>query len=145
MSVGNWIRRQVQAARAFTRRFGASTRGNVAMIFAISLPVLVMITMGGVDINRAATVRVNLQDALDAATLAAARSTATSDADLTTIGTKALRANLQNYPDINLANATFTLSADQIVISRSTGRPRTSRSGWCSTSPAPWPASASPT
>jgi Flp pilus assembly protein TadG len=120
MSVGNWIRRQVQAARAFTRRFGASTRGNVAMIFAISLPVLVMITMGGVDINRAATVRVNLQDALDAATLAAARSTATSDADLTTIGTKALRANLQNYPDINLANATFTLSADQIVISNAT-------------------------
>ncbi|WP_263972995.1 pilus assembly protein TadG-related protein [Brevundimonas goettingensis] len=90
------------------------------MIFAISLPVLVMITMGGVDINRAATVRVNLQDALDAATLAAARSSATSTADLTTIGTKALKANLQNYPDINLANATFTLSADQIVIANAT-------------------------
>ncbi|QTC90642.1 pilus assembly protein [Brevundimonas goettingensis] len=120
MGVGNWIRRQGQAARTFVQRFGQSTRGNVAMIFAISLPVLVMITMGGVDINRAATVRVNLQDALDAATLAAARSSATSTADLTTIGTKALKANLQNYPDINLANATFTLSADQIVIANAT-------------------------
>jgi len=120
MGVGNWIKRQALGARTFARRFGASTRGNVAMIFAISLPILVMITMGGVDINRAATVRVNLQDALDAATLAAARSTATTDADLTTIGTKALKANLQNYPDINLANATFTLSADQIVIANAT-------------------------
>jgi Flp pilus assembly protein TadG len=120
MGVGNWIRRQGQAAQAFARRFGASTRGNVAMIFAISLPVLVMITMGGVDINRAATVRANLQDALDAATLAAARSSATTEADLTAIGTKALKANLQNYPGINLANATFTLNADQIVISNAT-------------------------
>ena len=120
MGVGNWIKRQGHAARTFVRRFGASTRGNVAMIFAISLPVLVMITMGGVDINRAATVRVNLQDALDAATLSAARSSATTEADLTAIGTKALKANLQNYPDISLASATFTLSADQIVISNAT-------------------------
>jgi Flp pilus assembly protein TadG len=120
MGVGNWIKRQGHAARAFVQRFGASTRGNVAMIFAISLPVLVMITMGGVDINRAATVRVNLQDALDAATLAAARSTATTEADLTAIGTKALKANLQNYPNINLASATFTLNADQIVIANAT-------------------------
>ena len=120
MGVGNWIKRQGQAAQAFARRFGAATRGNVAMIFAITLPVLVMITMGGVDINRAATVRANLQDALDAATLAAARSSATTEADLTAIGTKALKANLQNYPDINLASATFTLSADQIVIANAT-------------------------
>ena len=120
MGVGNWIRRRQQAARAFARRFGASTHGNVAMIFAISLPILVMITMGGVDINRAATVRSNLQDALDAATLAAARSSATTEADLTAIGTKALNANLQNYPNINLASATFTLNADQIVIANAT-------------------------
>jgi Flp pilus assembly protein TadG len=79
-----------------------------------------MITMGGVDINRAATVRVNLQDALDAATLAAARSSATTDADLTTIGAKALKANLQNYPNINLADATFTLNSDHVVIANAT-------------------------
>jgi Flp pilus assembly protein TadG len=120
MGVGNWIRRQGQAAWAFARRFDAATRGNVAMIFAISLPVLVMLTMGGIDLNRAATVRVNLQDALDAATLAAARSTATTDAELTAIGTKALRANLQNYPQITLATTTFTLSADQVVIANAT-------------------------
>ena len=118
--MGNWIRLKATTARALASRFAASTRGNVAMIFALSLPVLVMMTMGGVDLSRAATVRSNLQDALDAAALAAARSPAVTDADLTTIGTKALRANLQNYPEITLATATFTLSADAVVISNAT-------------------------
>ncbi|MDB5421446.1 MAG: pilus assembly protein [Brevundimonas sp.] len=90
------------------------------MIFALTLPILVMVTMGGVDINRASTVRMNLQDALDAATLAAARSSAVSDADLTDIGLKALHANLANYPEITLGSATFTLNADQIVIANAT-------------------------
>lgn len=90
------------------------------MLFALTMPILVMITMGGVDINRASTVRVNLQDALDAATLAAARSVAVSDADLTDIGLKSLRANLANYPNIDLAGATFTLNADHVVIANAT-------------------------
>ena len=106
----------VATARAFAGRFSASTRGNVAMIFALTMPILVMITMGGVDINRASTVRVNLQDALDAATLAAARSSAVTVADLTDIGTKALKANLANYPEIKLDSATFSLNADHVVI-----------------------------
>ena len=120
MTVGKRISGILAATRSLTGRFAASSRGNVAMLFALSLPVLVMITMGGVDINRAATVKGNLQDALDAAALAAARSQAVSDADLTTIGTKALRANLANYPDITLASATFTLNSDQVVISNAT-------------------------
>ncbi len=106
--------------RSLVRRFAAETRGNVAMIFALTLPILVMITMGGVDISRASTVRVNLQDALDAATLAAARSVAVTDSDLTTIGTRALRANLAAYPDIDLASATFSMNSDQIVIANAT-------------------------
>ena len=120
MGVGNWIRWQRLAALAFARRFAGSTRGNVAIIFALSLPILVMMTMGGIDLSRASTVRVNLQDALDAASLAAARSPAVTNADLTTIGTQVLKANLQNYPDITLASATFTLSANQTVISNAT-------------------------
>ena len=120
MTVGKRMSGILATTRSLTRRFAASTRGNVAMLFALSLPVLVMITMGGVDINRAATVKANLQDALDAAALAAARSPAVSDADLTTIGTKALRANLANYPEITLASATFTLNADQVVIADAT-------------------------
>lgn len=98
------------------RRFANETRGNVAMIFALSMPVLVMITMGGVDINRASTVRASLRDALDAATLAAARSSATSDEEINAIGNRVLAANLQAFPDVNLTSATFTLDDTQTVV-----------------------------
>lgn len=105
----------------FAARLAAARRGNVAMIFALALPALILMTLGGVDIHRASTVRVNLQDALDAATLAAARSSYTSDADLTTIGLAALRANLQAYPDITLRadQTTFTLNDEQVVVASS--------------------------
>ncbi|WP_421730874.1 pilus assembly protein TadG-related protein [Brevundimonas sp.] len=115
MGVGNGLLKQ---AKACVRNFARSRRGNVAMIFALTLPILVMLTMGGVDISRAATVRVNLQDALDAATLAAARSSATTDVALKEVGLRALRANLAGYKGVTLREdqVTFTLNNDQVVI-----------------------------
>ncbi|NBB50626.1 pilus assembly protein [Rhizobium sp. CRIBSB] len=99
-------------------RMRRDTRGNVAMIFALSLPALILMTVGGVDIHRVSTVRVNLQDALDAAALAAARSSYTSDTDIQRVGLAALRANLAAYPDVTLvtASTTFTLNDDEIVV-----------------------------
>ena len=104
--------------RNFLRRLLSDARGNVALIFGLSLPVLVLITVGGVDIHRASTVRANLQDALDAAALAAARSPHTDSEDLTEVGLASLRANLNAYPHILLIteSATFELSEDQVVI-----------------------------
>ena len=121
MGVFNWIRSCGRATRDFAARFQRETRGNVAMIFSLSLPVLVLMTVGGVDIHRASTVRINLQDALDAATLAAARSPYTTDTDLTRVGLSALRANLQAYPDIILREdlTTFTMNTDSVVIANS--------------------------
>ncbi|MGV8928767.1 MAG: ubiquitin-activating E1 FCCH domain-containing protein [Brevundimonas sp.] len=97
------------------------TRGNVAMLFALSLPVLILMTMGGVDIHRASTVRVNLQDALDAAALAAARSPYTQNADIQRVGLSSLRANLNAHPDITLreADTSFALNSDNVVIATS--------------------------
>ena len=91
------------------------------MLFGLSLPVLILMTVGGVDIHRASTVRVNLQDALDAATLAAARSPYTEDEDLRQVGLAALRANLKAYPDIILreADTTFSLNDDAVVVASS--------------------------
>lgn len=88
------------------------------MLFGLSLPVLILMTVGGVDIHRASTVRVNLQDALDAATLAAARSPYSEDEDLQRVGMTALRANLKAYPDIILreADTTFILNDDAVVV-----------------------------
>ncbi|WP_439477278.1 ubiquitin-activating E1 FCCH domain-containing protein [Brevundimonas sp.] len=107
--------------RAFARRMAGDARGNVAMLFGLSIPVLVLITVGGVDIHRASTVRVNLQDALDAAALAAARSPYTADIDLQRVGLASLRANLKAYPNITLreVDTSFVLNSDDVVVASS--------------------------
>jgi Flp pilus assembly protein TadG len=118
MNLGNWIGGVVRGAGRFVRRMAGETRGNVAMIFGLSLPVLILMTVGGVDIHRASTVRVNLQDALDAATLSAARSPYTANADIQRVGMAALNANLKAYPNITLrpADTTFVLNSDDVVV-----------------------------
>lgn len=100
--------------------FFGDRRGNVALIFGLSLPVMVLMTVGGVDIHRASTVRVNLQDALDASALAAARSPYTQPADIQRVGMNALRANLSNYPNVVLREdkTTFVLNEDQVVVAK---------------------------
>ena len=111
----------LRALKPFLHRLLSDARGNVAMLFGLSLPVLILMTVGGVDIHRASTVRVNLQDALDAATLAAARSPYSEDEDLREVGLAALRANLKAYPDIILReqDTTFSLNDDAVVVASS--------------------------
>lgn len=118
MGRATWIRKVVDGASSLVRRLAADARGNVAMLFGLSLPVLILMTLGGVDIHRMSTVRVNLQDALDAATLAAARSPYTDAADLRRVGLAALKANLQAYPNVTLEEdqTTFALSDEDVVI-----------------------------
>lgn len=99
------------------RRLLRAREGNVAMLFALSLPVLMMTGLGAVDVSRIYTVRAHLQDALDAATLAAARSSAVDDVSLTRIGLTALKANLQQVPQIQFDDdATFTLNQNDVVV-----------------------------
>src|SRR5688572_14818958 len=120
MGFKTWMSGAGRSLHAFMRRVADDARGNVAMLFALSLPVLVLMTVGGVDIHRASTVRVNLQDALDAATLAAARSPYTETVDLQRVGLASLKANLKAYPDITLreADTSFVLNSDKVVIAR---------------------------
>ncbi|MFA4894002.1 ubiquitin-activating E1 FCCH domain-containing protein [Brevundimonas sp.] len=121
MGLKTWMTGLGRGLRAFTRRMADDARGNVAMLFGLSLPVLILMTVGGVDIHRASTVRVNLQDALDAAALAAARSPYTASADLQRVGLASLRANLKAYPNITLDEAatSFVLNSDDVVIANS--------------------------
>lgn len=111
MGLMNWI-------SGFTRRAAGDKRGNVAMMLGLIMPVLVLMTFGGIDIHRIATVRVHLQDALDAAALTAARSPYKTDADLKRVGWAALKANLAADPNITLSanDVTFTLANDTRVI-----------------------------
>ena len=118
MGLKTWIDGVCGGACAFVRRLAGDARGNVALLFGLSLPVLILMTFGGVDIHRMSTVRVNLQDALDAATLAAARSPYTQDADLQRVGLAALKANLQAYPNVTLEEdqTSFTLNDEEVVV-----------------------------
>lgn len=104
--------RRSRRLRDVARRFASDTRGNIAMISAFVIPVLLLITFGGIDIHRASTVKANLQDALDAATLAAARSPYTGNTDITRVGLASLRANLAPYNDITLLTAQTTFVLD---------------------------------
>lgn len=101
-----------RAVLGIPRRFASDVRGNVAMISAFVIPVLLLITFGGIDIHRATTVKANLQDALDAATLAAARSQFTDDANITRVGLASLRANLAPFKDITLLTGQTTFKLD---------------------------------
>jgi len=84
-------------------------RGVSAVAFAITFAVLTPMTMGVFDIYQMNEQRGKLQDALDAAALYAARSTATTTKDIDAIGDKALLANLKMIPGATLQSSDFTL------------------------------------
>ena len=103
-------------------RLARAREGGVAMMFALALPPICMMGVCGVDIHRASTVRAQLQDALDAAALSAARSNETTDAGIRAVGMRALRANLAAFPDVTLREAAsytdFDLNADGSVVAK---------------------------
>src|SRR5512141_245063 len=93
----------------FITRLARDSRGVSAVAFAISFAVLTPMALGVFDIYQANEQRGKLQDALDAATLYAARSTATDTAGVNTVGTKAFNANLKLISGATLTGSSFTL------------------------------------
>ena len=92
------------------------TQGNVALMFAIALPILMMITLGAIDLHQASKVKAELQDALDAAALAAARSIYADDANINRVGMAALKANMPRYFQAGSADtANFVLSNNRVT------------------------------
>ncbi|MGA0607195.1 pilus assembly protein TadG-related protein [Phenylobacterium sp. VNQ135] len=83
-------------------------RGNVAITVALAMLPISFGTLAAVDLARGASARVQLQDALDAAALAAARSTANDPAVLQATGDRILRQNLSLGADFELLSSSFT-------------------------------------
>lgn len=105
-----------QTARRFGKRFTLSRSGGVALIFGLSFIPLSLLTLTAIDFHRASTVKAALQDAIDAASLAAARNqSATTTEQIQTIGNNVLAANMGSFPDVSLGTATFTLAGDGTV------------------------------
>ncbi len=112
------IGRTLRGLRFLASRLASDRGGNVVMIFALVMPALVMITLGGIDLNRITTVKARVQDALDAATLAAARSSYTDPNDLKTVALVALKANLRNASIEPIADSDvkIVLTENQVVV-----------------------------
>lgn len=82
-------------------------RGNVAIVAALAMGPVCVAGLGAVDLARATSAKSQLQDALDAAALAAARTNATTDAELKTHGDRYLGQNLKLSSDFHLASTNF--------------------------------------
>ena len=93
----------------FIARLARDTRGVSAVVFAISFAVMTPMALSVFDVYQSTEQRGKLQDALDAAALYAAKSTATDTPGISAAGTKALNANLQLITGATLTSSSFVL------------------------------------
>lgn len=104
------------AARLVTR-LGADERGAIAVQFALLLIPIAILTFGLIDLSRVSVQKRQLQDALDAATLMAARSTATDNDALTAIGFAAMQTEMDGLGvPLTEDNVKFRLGDDNTVV-----------------------------
>ena len=96
--------------------------GAVAIQFALAIVPMSVMVFGAVDVSRASGEKQRLQDALDSAVLAAARSTETTDAGLKIVGDKVLVANLA-ASKATLGGSTFRLEGTKVIATAQASMP----------------------
>jgi len=97
----------LQKARSFLGRLAGNTAGNVLALVAATLPPILILVGGGVDMSRAYMAQTSLQNACDAGVLAGRRAQAKSGTWGTTEQAKAQKMFSINYQGA-AANATST-------------------------------------
>lgn len=100
---------------AFLKSLWKRREGGVAVQFALLALPLTVLAFGTYDINHADSRKRQVQDALDAATLMAARSYAVTDTDLQKVGSEALTAQLATMTDASLVSSSFNSVSPNIV------------------------------
>jgi Flp pilus assembly protein TadG len=117
-----FLRRLTEGFTAFARRLRRDERGAIAVQFALLALPLAVLVFGLVDISRVSLQRRQMQDALDAATLIAARSTATTDAQLDAVGDPAFAAEIAGLNlGLTVSSSTFTAGTDNHILGTATG------------------------
>lgn len=91
-------------------------RGNVAIVAALAMGPLCVAGLGAADLARATSAKSQLQDALDAAALSAARTNATTDSQLKVYGDRYLKQNLNLSTDYKLAATDFRFGENGRVV-----------------------------
>lgn len=103
------------------RRLGRDDRGAIAIQFALLAIPLSILVFALIDLGRISLQRHQMQDALDAATLIAARSTAVTDAELEAVGDPAFLAEAAGL-NLSLAasNASFKAGTGNHIVGTAT-------------------------
>lgn len=109
-----------QSVFALWRRFRCDSRGNIAMVAALSMAPICVAGLGAADLARATSAKSQLQDALDMAALAAARTNATTDAQLKNYGDRYLGQNLKLSNDFRLSASNFRFADNGRVVGTAT-------------------------
>lgn len=91
-------------------------RGNVAIVMALAMGPICIAGLGAIDLARATSAKSQLQDALDAAALGAARTTATTDAELQSAGSRYLKQNLRLDDHFALTSSSFSFGDNGRVV-----------------------------
>jgi Flp pilus assembly protein TadG len=100
---------------AFARRLKADQRGASAVVFTLAFAMLAPAGIGIFDVYVSTQQHAKLQDALDAATLYAARSNGQDNASIDAAGDRALAANLQLIAGATLNSSSFSLSGSKVL------------------------------
>ena len=108
--------RPTSALRRVFSRGAKDERGAVAILFAVAILILVPLMLGLLDVFTMTEQRARLQDALDAASLYAARSAAQDDAGVDAIGDQVLTANLKLIRGARLISSDFKLDTAKTKI-----------------------------
>ncbi|OYX02382.1 MAG: pilus assembly protein TadG [Caulobacter vibrioides] len=112
-----FFRRLSEGVAAFARRLRRDDRGAIAIQFALLALPLSVLLFGLIDVGRLSLQRRQMQDALDAATLMAARSTASTNAELDTVGDAAFLAEIAGMNlGLTASNATFSAGTNNRII-----------------------------
>jgi Flp pilus assembly protein TadG len=98
----------------FLSRFAGARSGAVAIWFAVMALPLAVLSFALIDISRASVEKRHLQDALDAAVLLVARSTATTNAQAQSIGSAALAAQLSGMSDATLLSSSLKIEGSKV-------------------------------
>ncbi|MET0293736.1 MAG: ubiquitin-activating E1 FCCH domain-containing protein, partial [Phenylobacterium sp.] len=125
---------RILAQRRGLAAFRRDERGGAAVIFAlVAIFLLIPAALIGLDLYVASSQKSRVQDSLDSATLFAARSTATTDAQLKAEGEKALLGNLEIIGGDPAALISYEFkggNGGRTVIGQATVRPATFIN-WC--------------
>ncbi len=117
------FKRMIGKVRSVAARYASDARGSVAIWFGIAAPVVAVAALGVVDYGNASMKQTLIQNALDDAALIAARSTATTSAQIDAIGDAAFAGLLPTGTPISgftpdssghIANVTFTLTGTTV-------------------------------